>query len=377
MAGIYIHIPYCKQVCYYCDFHFSASLKDKGRMIKAILKEAEMQKDYLRGQSVNTIYFGGGTPSVLDTAEVQILLEALMKHYPVTANPEVTFEANPDDLTAGYLQHLINIGINRLSTGIQSFHDKTLQWLNRRHDAKQSYQCIDLAQKAGFDNINIDLIYGIPGMTSKEWEYQLDEVFAMNIQHLSAYLLGIEPKTVLDFYLRKQRFKPVDDDACIEQHQILLDKIRQYGFIPYEISNFAPDGCISQHNTGYWRGAVYLGLGPSAHSYNRDTRQWNIAFNKKYMEAIEQDRVPCTVETTDNKTAYNDYVLTNIRTIWGIDPIYVSKTFGAPYHAHMLRALANYIETGTVVCKNGTYILSDQGRCIVNTVAEDLFIANY
>ncbi len=343
-------------------------------MARAILKEAGMQKNYLRGQSVNTIYFGGGTPSVLDPDEVQSLLDAVVKYYTVIATPEITFEANPDDLNAKYLSDLKSMGINRLSIGIQSFHDKILQWLNRRHEAKQSYQCIDLARKAGFDNINIDLIYGIPGMTSKEWDHQLDEVFAMNIQHLSAYMLGIEPKTVLDYYLRKQRFQPVDDVTCIEQHQVLLDKTRQHGFIPYEISNFAPGGAFSLHNTGYWRGAIYLGLGPSAHSYNRATRQWNIAFNKKYMEAIEQNRIPCTVETIDTKTAYNDYVLTNIRTIWGLDPAYVCDMFGAPYYAYMLDALAGYMKTGNVVCKNGTYILSDQGRCIVNTVAGDLFV---
>ncbi len=343
-------------------------------MARAILKEAGMQKDYLRGQPVNTIYFGGGTPSVLDPDEVQSLLDAVVKHYQVTATPEITFEANPDDLNAEYLSSLKSMGINRLSIGIQSFRDTTLNWLNRRHDARQSYQCIDLARKAGFDNISIDLIYGIPGMTSKEWEHQLNEAFDMNIQHLSAYMLGIEPKTVLDYYLRKHRFRPVDDDTCIEQHQVLLDKTRQHGFIPYEISNFAPGEWFSRHNTGYWRGAVYLGLGPSAHSYNRATRQWNIAFNKKYMEAIEQERIPCTAETIDTKTAYNDYVLTNIRTIWGLDPDYVRDTFGALYEARVLDVLAGYMDTGTVVCKNGTYILSDQGRCIVNTVAEDLFV---
>jgi oxygen-independent coproporphyrinogen-3 oxidase len=374
VAGIYIHIPYCKQVCYYCDFHFTASLKDKGRMIKAILNEITMQKDYFGGAPANTIYFGGGTPSVLSPDEVQSLLEAVKKYYPVTDSPEVTFEANPDDLTTEYLGHLKKIGVNRLSIGIQSFYNNHLQWLNRRHDAGQSYQCIESAQKAGFENINIDLIYGIPGMTASEWEHQLNEVFALHIQHLSAYLLGIEPKTVLDYHLRKNRFQPVDEDTCFEQYRLLLDNARKHGFIPYEISNFAPEDWFSKHNTGYWNGDAYLGLGPSAHSYNRTTRQWNIAFNKQYIEEIEQGRVPCTIETIDNTTAYNDYVLTNIRTIWGLKPDYVKQAFGEQYQTHMIQALEKYTDTGTVVFTKGKYILSDFGRFIVNKVAEDLFV---
>jgi len=308
MAGIYIHIPFCKKLCHYCDFHRSLNLKDKSRMIKALVKEMERENGFLESEQIETIYFGGGTPSVLDYKEIMIIFEGLYKYFKISKEAEITFEANPDDLTKQYLIKLAKTGINRLSIGLQSFSDQELRLLNRRHRGKTGINAVYDSKNAGFENISVDLIYGIPGMNIEIWENNLDIAFQMEIKHISAYHLTIEPNTIFSRYIKEGRIKMPEEDTGIEQFRVLIKKAAENKFIHYEISNFCQDGFFSKHNTNYWKQVKYLGLGPSAHSYNKDIRRWNVADNKKYMGSISKNKIPFEKESLDNRKKYNEYI---------------------------------------------------------------------
>jgi len=372
LAGIYIHIPYCRQNCYYCDFHFSVSHRDKEKMVSCILDELKFRRDFLEGDTVDTIYFGGGTPSVLEISEIVDILEVIHKNFKVVDEPEITFEANPDDLSEAFLRQLIKTGINRLSIGIQSFFDDDLKQMHRIHSANEAKNAILKSQASGFNNINIDLIYGLPDLTISKWNNNLEQAFKLNIQHLSLYHLTIEPRTVYSHWLKKGRIKLPEEEQSIDQFKLLREKTRDNGFIHYEISNFAKEGFFSRHNLTYWQGGNYLGVGPSAHSYNGTLRGWNIANNRKYIEAVTNKQVLSEEEILDEKTRYNDYVMTSLRTMWGIDKIRLNQ-FSDTILKIFAEASAPFFQRGLLENKNNTVVLTEKGFLLADSIISELF----
>ena len=372
-AGIYIHIPFCKQACNYCNFHFSTSLDLKEDLLKCLEKEIILRKNYLEGRQIQTIYFGGGTPSLLSTNEIKKLLQAIYSNFEVIENAEFTLEANPDDLTKEKLSELKNAGINRLSIGVQSFFDKELKWMNRSHDAIQAENCIRNAKEIGFDNITIDLIYGVPGLTNTEWKQNLQKTIELNIDHLSCYALTVEPKTALYHQIEKDKLPPLNEQQAAEQFEILMAFAKQTGFEHYEISNFARDKKYSKHNTSYWKGNWYLGIGPSAHSFNSSTRQWNIANNALYIKSINEDEDPAETEILTIPQQYNEFVMISLRTMWGMDLHEIKNRFGETYLHLIQKESARYIQSGDIVLENEKMKLSDKGKLIADKIISDLF----
>ena len=372
MAGIYVHIPYCRQVCYYCDFHFSVSLKHKPAMIRAIIKELEMQKDYLNNAEVRTIYFGGGTPSLLDFKDLEQIIDCIYDNFRVIKNPEITLEANPDDLTTGYLQGLIHLKINRLSIGIQSFNDNVLKYLNRRHTSQQSLEAIRRSLSVGIKNINIDLIYGIPGVKAGEWAKDIALAIDLNVPHVSAYHLTIENKTVFGYYLRKKNIKPVAENDSLVQYNMLIEKLSAHHYVHYEISNFAKYGYMAVHNSNYWKDIAYLGVGPSAHSYNGSSRQWNLAVNADYIAAVKNGYIPFEKEELTQTMKLNDYILTSLRTMWGTDLAYVAENFGVAAKQALVEKAHEYIEATQLMLIDNNLFLTEQGMFMADGITADL-----
>ena len=296
MAGIYIHIPFCKQACHYCDFHFSTSLKKKDDLVNALTKELELRKDEFKNITVETIYFGGGTPSLLTNDELQFIIDSVYENYKVSNNPEITLEANPDDLSSQRINDLTNTPINRLSIGIQSFFEADLKLMNRAHNVEEAKACLEEATKH-FDNITLDLIYGIPGATNEQWIANIETALSYNVPHISSYALTVEPKTALAFFIKKGIIDNVDDEQAHGQFYILKEKLEASGFVHYELSNFGKDGYFSKNNSAYWQGKSYIGIGPSAHSFNGKQRGWNVSNNSKYIEAIHQNELQIEIET--------------------------------------------------------------------------------
>ena len=372
-AGIYIHIPFCKQACNYCNFHFSTSLDLKEDLLKCLEKEIILRKNYLEGRQIQTIYFGGGTPSLLSMDEIKKLLQAIYSNFEVIENAEITLEANPDDLTNEKLDELKNAGINRLSIGVQSFFDKELKWMNRSHDAIQAENCIRNAKEIGFDNITIDLIYGVPGLTNTEWKQNLQKTIELNIDHLSCYALTVEPKTALYHQIEKDKLPPLNEQQAAEQFEILMAFAKQTGFEHYEISNFARDKKYSKHNTSYWKGNWYLGIGPSAHSFNSSTRQWNIANNALYIKSINEDEDPAETEILTIPQQYNEFVMISLRNMWGLNLNEIKNRFGDTYLHLIQKESARYIQSGDIVLENEKMKLSDKGKLIADKIISDLF----
>ncbi|MEZ5040347.1 MAG: radical SAM family heme chaperone HemW [Saprospiraceae bacterium] len=373
MAGIYLHIPFCKQACHYCNFHFSTSLKQKDALLDALLQEIEMQKDYLQGQPIQSIYLGGGTPSLLTQHELERLFSRIYALHQVSETAEITLEANPDDLNRAALQALHQTPINRLSIGIQSFSEADLQFMNRAHNASEAEQCIDLALEAGFTSLTVDLIYGTPTMSDTQWAQNMQKVFDKGIPHISCYCLTVEPHTALDHLVKKGKAKPVEEDQAARQFEMLMKGARVAGYEHYEISNFAKPGHYARHNANYWLGEHYLGLGPSAHSFNGQTRQWNIANNSKYIQAIAKGELPFEEERLSSDQRYNEYIMTGLRTIWGCN-LEKINAFGATYQAHFLQQAKPFLADGSLIEINHTYRLSDAGRLLADRIAMELFV---
>ncbi|MCL4856264.1 MAG: radical SAM family heme chaperone HemW, partial [Flavobacteriales bacterium] len=342
MAGIYLHIPFCKQKCSYCDFHFSTSLKNKKALIAAMLKEIVLKRNDLK-EPISTIYFGGGTPSILGIDELKLLIDALNKNYAIAKEVELTVECNPDDLTKQKLDELKSAGVNRLSIGVQSFFDDDLQFFNRAHAANEAEQSILMSQDAGFDNITIDLIYGTPTLTQQKWEKNLKKVEELNIPHLSAYSLTIEPKTAINHQVKTKKIQLLPEEEVVLQFNRLMDFTESIGLKQYEISNFAKEGFVSQHNSNYWKGIAYLGFGPSAHSFVGNKRLWNVSNNPKYINAIENNTLFFEEEIIDENTAYNEYVLTRLRTIWGIDIMDLNNKFNSTLIHHFKKEISPFL----------------------------------
>jgi oxygen-independent coproporphyrinogen III oxidase len=374
MAGIYIHIPFCKQACHYCNFHFSASMKLKNDFLDALLKEISLRRNYLEGEKINTIYFGGGTPSLLSAEELKLIMDAVHNSFEIEVGSEITIEANPDDINVPRLISWSKTGINRLSIGIQSFYKDDLVWMNRAHNEVQAMECIQLAQNAGFYNMSIDLIYGTPTLSDEHWIQNLNTAVSMNIPHLSCYALTVEPGTALELMTRKKKVQPVTGDDQARQFLLMTDFLTSRGYEHYEISNFALPGKRSRHNSSYWSGAKYLGLGPSAHSFDGTSRQWNVANNALYIKSLAGGQVPFEQEFLTDAQRFNEYVMTSLRTKEGTDITYVKEKFGVEPAAEFAKNSLKYIEKDLMKKERDRLVLTKEGKLFADGIAADLFL---
>ena len=375
MAGIYIHIPFCKQACHYCDFHFSTSLKKKDELINALAKELELRKDEFRNTTVETIYFGGGTPSLLTNKELEFLIDSVYKNYKVSENPEITLEANPDDLSKDRIIELSKSAINRLSIGIQSFFETDLKLMNRAHNAKEAKACLEEATKH-FNNISLDLIYGIPNASNEQWLANIEMALSFNIPHISSYALTVEPKTALASFIKKGIINNVDDEQAHEQFHILKDKLETVGFVHYELSNFGKEGFFSENNSAYWQGKSYLGIGPSAHSFNGKQRGLNVKNNSKYIKSIAQNELPIEIETLTQTDQYNEYVMTGLRTIWGVSFSKVEKDFGTIFKDYLIGQSEVFINQQLLYIDDEHLRVTKKGQFLCDGIASELFKIN-
>lgn len=373
MAGIYLHIPFCKQACYYCDFHFSTSLKKKDELVSCLIKELELRKEKLENDIIETIYFGGGTPSLLSTKEIEDIIKTIYNCYNVIENPEITLEANPDDLSKNQIIQLSKTSINRLSIGVQSFFEEDLQLMNRAHNAKEAKDCLSAAI-GSFDNITVDLIYGIPNMTNERWKENLQMLFDLGIKHISSYALTIEPKTALESFIKQGKYPDVDEKVAREHFDILIEETTKQGFIHYEISNFGKPNYFSKHNTSYWQGKKYIGIGPSAHSFNKTHRNWNVANNAKYIKALQENRLSNEVEELSVSDRFNEYVMTGLRTIWGVSLDMIEKEFGINFKERLLLSAEKFIHNGLLIEESNTIKTTAKGKFLADGLASELFI---
>jgi len=375
LSGIYIHIPFCKQACSYCNFHFSTSIKNKEALLSALQKEVILRRAYIGDELVQTIYLGGGTPSLLTTGEIDDLLNTLHASFEIDSNAEITLEANPDDIVgnANWVKDLRSVGVNRLSIGIQSFSDTDLKFMNRAHNAKEAGESVNICKEAGFDNISIDLIYGTPTMSNNQWEENIAKAVSLEVQHISSYGLIVEPKTVLEKGIRTGKIPAVDEEQTAEQFDMIMQKLGDHGFQHYEIASFCVEGFMAVHNSNYWKGENYLGLGPSAHSFNGTSRQWNVSNNNHYINALEKGELNHTIEELTTDQRFNEYIMTSLRTSWGVDLSKISSDFGEAYSNYFLREAQRYIANGDLIHKNSSIITSSSGKLIVDKIASDLF----
>jgi oxygen-independent coproporphyrinogen-3 oxidase len=372
MAGIYIHIPFCKQACYYCDFHFSTSLTYKAELIQALIREIKLQKDFLNGEIIETIYFGGGTPSLLKSEEVNLIINTITELHTVASDAEITLEANPDDLSPQKLKELKHTPVNRFSIGIQSFFDDDLTWMNRVHRSAEAENSVKRAQDAGFEKITVDLIYGYPLLTDQKWNYNLDKVFELQIPHISAYSMTVEPRTALASFIKNKKQAPMNDEQSSEQFIKLMGAMKDHGFEHYEISNFSLPGHYSRHNTNYWKGLKYLGIGPSAHSYDGEKRQWNIANNAKYIQSIDKKTIPAEIEALTEENRLNEYIMTSLRTQWGLD---LDQLNGLAKGAseQVLKEAREFFDKEWILQKDRTIYLTQSGKLYADHIASGLF----
>lgn len=372
MAGIYIHIPFCKQACSYCDFYFSTNLRSKESFVKSLLLEIDLRYKYVETNKIDSIYFGGGTPSLLSNNELASIFLKLADYYVWDNHCEITLEANPDDITLGKLRSWRKIGINRLSIGLQSFNNEELSWMNRTHNAEQSLNSIKLAQDVGFDNLSIDLIYGSKFQSEKSWEQTLTTAIDLNTQHISAYNLTIELKTKLGTHFRKGKEPAIDEELSSAQFSKMSQYLTEAGFLHYEISNFGKEHYLAKHNTSYWQQKKYLGLGPSAHSFNGQSRQWNINNIHSYIKAIENQQSYFEIEELSKKEKYNEYVLTRLRTMWGCDVNEIKEAFGEDIYRHFITGVNKQLKD--FIFQESNYILNNEGRLKADGIAASLFL---
>lgn len=375
MAGIYLHIPFCKQKCTYCNFHFSTSQSGKNELLQAMLKELEMQRDYLQGKAIETIYFGGGTPSLLTADEIMRFADLIYRLYPANDIKEFTLEANPDDLSVHYLKALGSTPVNRLSIGVQSFKEADLQFMNRAHNVQEADYAIKAAQDAGYTNLTIDLIYGSPGLSDADWRYNLSQVTLLQIPHFSAYALTVEEGTALYQNIRKKKINPLDSEQAAGQFELLMEQAALMGYEHYEISNLALPGHYAVHNTNYWRGLPYLGVGPSAHSFDGKSRRWNIANNALYTKNIlSQNYLAFEEETLTTIQHINEYIMTSLRTMWGCDLDKIANEWGEDY-AHAIEKSSHlFREKNWLDETDRKLILTNTGRLFADRVAGEMFL---
>ncbi|RAK24435.1 oxygen-independent coproporphyrinogen-3 oxidase [Flavobacterium aquaticum] len=375
MSGIYIHIPFCKQACHYCDFHFSTNLKKKDEMVLALAKEIQLRKSEFQDEIVETIYFGGGTPSILSIEDLRFLIDTVYRNYRVVENPEITVEANPDDLAENRIIELSKNKVNRLSIGIQSFFEDDLQLMNRAHNVEEAKKCLEIATQY-FDNISIDLIYGVPEMSNEKWLQNIETALSFGVPHISSYALTVEPKTALHSFIQKGIIPQPDDEVAQEHFQILVDKLSESGFIHYELSNFGKENYFSKNNSSYWLGKKYIGIGPSAHSYDGKNRGWNVSNNSLYIKSIQENKLPIEIETLTKTDRYNEYIMTGLRTIWGVSLERIEQEFGKNYLDYLNRQAAKFIEDHLLFVDDNILRTTKKGKFLSDGIASDLFLLN-
>ncbi|SHL46868.1 radical SAM family heme chaperone HemW [Flavobacterium saccharophilum] len=382
MSGIYIHIPFCKQACHYCDFHFSTSMKKKDEMVLALAKEIGMRKnefellDSARSDNqIETIYFGGGTPSILSNEEINFLISEVYKNYKVSENPEITLEANPDDLSSERILELSKSPINRLSIGIQSFYEEDLKMMNRAHNSAEAKKCLEEATKY-FDNISLDLIYGIPGLTDEMWKQNIETALSFGVPHISSYALTVEPKTALRKLIDTGKIAEPQDEVASNHFMILVDTLQKNGFIHYELSNFGKENYFSRNNSAYWLGKKYIGIGPSAHSYDGEKRGWNIANNSLYLKSIQDNILPIETEVLSKSDRYNEYIMTGLRTIWGVSLERIEKEFGLEYLNYLQKQSQKFLNDDLLSIENNILKPTAKGKFLTDGIASDLFYLN-
>lgn len=370
---LYFHIPFCKQACHYCDFHFSTSLQYKDEMMQALEKEITLRADYLDNPIIHSIYFGGGTPSILKTDDIERLIERVGKHFKIADDAEITLEANPDDLNIEKVIALKQTNINRFSIGIQSFFEEDLRWMNRAHNAEEANTVIKRVQDAGFENITCDLIYGYPLLTNDKWYSNMQKLIDFGIPHISSYSMTVEKKTALDHFIKQGKTAPMDDSQSAEQMNMLIDTLTTNGFEHYEISNFAKPGNYARHNTNYWKGKHYLGIGPSAHSFNGKSRSWNIANNVKYIAGIANNTVLNETEELSPNDRINEYIMTSLRTMWGIDIQFFATVFGKQQLNHLLADAKPFVRLDQLQIEENSIKLTKKGKIIADHIIAELF----
>lgn len=397
MSGIYIHIPFCKQACHYCDFHFSTSMKKKDEMVMALTKEIRMRKSEFKDEIIETIYFGGGTPSVLTTTEIQFLIDAVYENYSVSENPEITLEANPDDLSKERIMELSNSPINRLSIGVQSFFEDDLAMMNRAHNSVEARKCLKEATKY-FDNISLDLIYGIPDpsqngeqakqMSNEKWKQNIETALSFGVPHISSYALTVEPKTALNKLIQTGKIDKPNDDLAQEHFTILVETLEANGFIHYELSNFGKENYFSKNNSAYWLGKKYIGIGPSAHSYDGISRSWNISNNTIYLKSLEENKLPNETEILSKTDRYNEYIMTGLRTIWGVSLDRILAEFGSEYLDYLYIQAEKHIKSNVIeIVTSSDFAFgrnriekilrtTKKGKFLTDGIASDLFFIN-
>lgn len=374
MAGIYIHIPFCKQSCHYCNFHFSTSTKNKDEVLEAIEKEIK-QKGQTTNEAISTIYFGGGTPSILDVNEINSIIKRIYKEFNVESEAEITIEANPDDLNKEKIINLSLTEINRLSIGVQSFIDKELKIMNRAHDSKKALNSIEISKKY-FNNISIDLMYGVPESTLESWTYNLDTVSQFDINHISSYALTLEPKTALESFVRKLIVDMPDEGLVYDQYNLINKKLEPLGFINYEVCSFAKENFFSKNNSAYWLRKKYIGIGPSAHSFDGKSRSWNISNNKKYIDQIKKGKSFYKKEKLSKVDQYNEYVMTGFRTIWGVSANFIENNFNSKFKNYFTDRIQKHIDQKNIIVKDDIYTTTNEGRFLADGISSDLFLVN-
>ncbi|WP_445714766.1 radical SAM family heme chaperone HemW [Flavobacterium sp.] len=379
MSGIYIHIPFCKQACHYCDFHFSTNLKKKDEMVLALAKEIHLRSKPIT-EPIETIYFGGGTPSILSIKDLRFLIDEVYRNYIVVENPEITVEANPDDLDNETIRQLANSPVNRLSIGIQSFFEDDLQMMNRAHNSEEAKKCLETATQY-FKNISIDLIYGVPEMSNEKWLQNIETALSFGVPHISSYALTVEPKTALHSFIQKGIIPQPDDEVAQEHFQILVDKLSENGFIHYELSNFGKENYFSKNNSSYWLGKKYIGIGPSAHSYDGKNRGWNISNNSLYIKSIQENKLPIETESLTKTDRYNEYIMTGLRTIWGVSLDRIEQEFGKTYLEYLLNQSKKHLEQLLLEIVKTSEVemvlkTTKKGKFLSDGIASDLFMLN-
>ena len=372
MAGLYIHIPFCAKRCLYCDFFSNTDMKFKEPYVSAVIREMQLRQEYIGGEPLDTIYFGGGTPSQLQQADFERIFKAIDCLFNISSCKEITLEVNPDDMTPEYVASLRNLPFNRVSMGVQRFKEIDLHFLNRRHDREQALRAVELCKENGIPNISIDLIYGLPGQTLEEWQENLDDAIHLEIPHISAYHLIYEEGTALYKLMEAGKVAPIEEELSVTLFSTLINRLAEAGYLHYEISNFARPGYFSQHNSSYWTGKKYIGIGPSAHSYDGESRQWNISSLPHYLEGIRTGIPNIEIEKLDINTKYNDFIITGLRTMWGIRTSDIREQFGEEKQAYLERQAATYLHQGLLIYENDTLTLSKEGIFISDGIMSDL-----
>lgn len=373
MPGLYLHIPFCKKACHYCNFHFSTSLQNKSAIVDSIIKEIELQRDYLPKEKLTSIYFGGGTPSLLSGKEIELIFNKINSIFGWTEDAEITLEANPDDLSLEKLSELSNSPINRLSIGVQSFFDNDLIWMNRAHNSGEAKNCIENSLKTGFENLTIDLIYGSPTTDDFQWKNNLKQAFSYGIKHLSCYALTVEKGTALHHLIGKKKHAAPDEETTARQFELLMELADNANYEQYEISNFAQPGFRAKHNSAYWKGEPYLGVGPSAHSFNGHSRQWNVANNAAYLLSISDNKIPFELENLTPEMRYHEYVLTRLRTVWGCQLTEI-EAIGNQYATHFEKNITQFIADGLIRREQNSFFLTRPGKLLSDRISMELFV---